>query len=119
MQDNPNASEVSIFQKFVNRALAIQGQLDDVHKGDRYLRDRFNEAINIPEIKGFLKDSPVRSSQPMINRVVTQLSDQTKTAGSAFTTALQQPYPDETEGEDKYSLGQGTEEGRQIHFDPS
>lgn len=62
--------------------MSIQGQLPTGYQGDRYLRDRLQEAIDIPSIQDFLKDRPARTSQNLINRVANKLSDRPKTAGS-------------------------------------
>lgn len=82
MKETPTDSEVRIFQRFVKRALSIQGQLDAGYKVYRYLRDRLSEAIDIPAIKGFIKDRPARYSQQLGNRVATQLYDRSRTAGA-------------------------------------
>lgn len=96
MQDNPNATEFNVFQLFVNLAMSIQDQLEEYYKGDLYLRDRFNEAIEIPRIKAFLKERSARSSQQLINRVATQLSDKSRTAASASS-----PLDTHTDGTDE------------------
>lgn len=84
MADNPNKHELSVFQEFVNLALSIQGQLGEYYKGHRYLRDWLTEAIYLPAVKAFLTDRPTRSSRQPINRVATQLSDRTRTAGTVY-----------------------------------
>lgn len=105
MQDNPGSSEMEVFQIFAARAMAIQGQLNDGYKGDRYLRDRLQGAIDIPAIKEFLKDRPADTSQQLINRVATHLSGRPRTAG-AINANWGMVMDQSEEGDVMYTLGQ-------------
>lgn len=51
-----------------------------------YLRDRLQEALDIPNIQDLLKYRPSRTSQKLINRVANSFSDKPNTAGSAYAT---------------------------------
>lgn len=84
MRDKPEQSEIDVFQSFATRAMEIQRQLGEEYQGDRYLRDRLQEAVDIPSIRDFLKDRPARTSQNLINRVANRLSDRPKTAGAVY-----------------------------------
>lgn len=105
MKDDPTASEMGVFQTFVARMMAIQGQLTSSYKGDRYLRDRLQEAIDIPAVQDFLKDRPSKDSQELINRVGNKLSSRPKTAGAVFANwAI--PRGQGAESTVMYTLGQ-------------
>lgn len=73
--------------------MEIRVQLDEGHKGDKYLRDSLGGSIDIPAIKGYLNDRTDRPSQQLINRVNTQLSgrperpDQLKPPGDPMSKA--------------------------------
>lgn len=58
LHDHPNDIGENVLQKFLNRSMAIQGQMDDIYKGDPYLRDPLNESIDIPVVRGYLKEGP-------------------------------------------------------------
>lgn len=64
--------------------MEIQGQLSDRYKGDRYLKDRLQEACDIHAIQDFLKDLPDSSSQQLINRVANRLSEYPRSAGFVY-----------------------------------
>lgn len=53
MKDGPNGSEVGVFQTFVVRMLSIQAQLTSSYQGDRYLKDWFQEKIDLPSVEDF------------------------------------------------------------------
>lgn len=85
--------------------MSIQGHFYERYKGDRYLRDRQNEAIDLPEVKGYLNYIPTRSSRQLINRLATQLSDKSMTSGTLFATMQPDDETDFGEEEVMYSLG--------------
>lgn len=86
--------------------MSIHDQLDDLYKGDRYLKDRLSEAIDIPAIKRFFNDCPPRFTQPLIKRVATQLSDRKKTAGTAYANWELDPDEETQQSYYMYPLGQ-------------
>lgn len=69
MQESANWGKVSFFQEFLNRSLELKGQLYEGYKEDRYLCKRLSELIDIPAIKGYLKDRPEWYSQKISVRV--------------------------------------------------
>lgn len=88
----------------INILMAIQVQLYEGYKGDKYLRDRLDEAIDIPTLKCYLKDRPARSSQQLINWVAKKLSDRPRTEGSAYASGSTDHQADEGREECHYGL---------------
>lgn len=86
MSEKQEESETTVFRECFSRAMEIQEQLDDGYQGDRYLRDRLKEAVDIPEIQSFLKERPARKAQQLINRVANRLSDRPRTAGAVYAS---------------------------------
>lgn len=55
MYDRPNVSDVTIFTSFVVRAMYVQRKLDGGCQGDKYLKERLREAVDITRIQASLK----------------------------------------------------------------
>lgn len=104
MSVDPTASQMGMFQAFVARAMEIQGRLSRRYHGDRYLRDRLQEAISIPSVHGFLKDRPPNSAQELVNRVGNKLFRRPKTARAVFGN-WSTSHNNEKESMALYSLG--------------
>lgn len=119
MRDSPNETEVAILQAFVNRAMEIKVQMDEGYKGDKNLRDRLGESLNIPDIKGYLKDRLARFSQHLINRVAIELSDRPLTAESTYTTWVPEVQDRRDYENAMYSLGKSYGGGAKNTPSPS
>lgn len=84
IKDDPEGSEVGLFQTFLARTMAIRGQLTSSYQGDRYVRDRLQEPIYLTSIQDLLRDRPSNESQELINRVANKLSNRPKTIGAVL-----------------------------------
>lgn len=105
MKDDPTSSEMKVFQSFVLRAMEIKGNLSQSYQGERYLRNRLQEAIDFTSFQEFLKDRPSKSSQDLINHVANRLSNRPKAAGSILASwVLNEGYQKEYAA--MYGLGQ-------------
>lgn len=105
MKDNPEKSEVVVFEEITARDMDLQRQLGRDYQGDRYLRDKLHEAIDIAIIKDFLKDRPASSTQNLINGVAGRLSDLPRSAGAVYANWAITPHYDDDERA-YYGLGQ-------------
>lgn len=68
MHDASDATAIGVFRFFVARLLALQKKLVSLYHGDRFLRDRFITAVDIPIIQDSLSDRTPRSAQELMNR---------------------------------------------------
>lgn len=67
ISQNPDASEVTIFRKFVADLMSLQKQLDKTYHADKFPRDRLLTAVYIPRSRKHCAiDSPGPTSTPSI-----------------------------------------------------
>lgn len=103
--EDPEASELSGFRKFVACLMSLQKQLHSNYHNDEFLRDRLQTtAVDIPAIQVTLRDRIPHTSQQADNMISKQLSDKEKSAGSP-AIFLSESSDGQPEGEELYSLG--------------
>lgn len=124
MSLEPEKSELDVFKSFVDKMMALQQQLHSSYHGDRQLRDRIMNSVDIARIQDALTDRPPRTTQQLIERIATKLSHRPKTAG-ASSAYMSHEAPDRNryDGEDQamYTLGQryhGDATRRLKHYGP-
>lgn len=84
IRDCPDKSKVVVFHDVLSRAMQIQRILGAEYKGDRYLWDLLEEAIDIPSTQVFPKDLPARTVHSLLNLVGGKLRKRLKTAGAIY-----------------------------------
>lgn len=107
MLEIPEDSEVEVLRRFVARIMSLKKQLDSSYHGDRYLRNRLLNAVDIPHIQEALREKMQRYSQQAVNRIENRLSNKPRTAGSVainYTADIDPGASDEDEA--IYTLGQ-------------
>lgn len=82
MRKIPEDFEVVVLNDFLTRLKNLQKKLDKSYHPDRFIRDRFLTAIDVPAIQGPLHDRIPRTEQQIVQREVRRFSDKTKTAGT-------------------------------------
>lgn len=82
MTKEPENSELDVFKSHVDQIMDLQKQLHSSYHGERKLKDRIMNSMEIPRIQEILTDRPPRSTQQLIERVTTKLSHKPKTAGT-------------------------------------
>lgn len=85
MSDNPDKSKGSVFQDFVTRSMETQRQLEQKYQGDRPLKDRLSEAIDLPAVEELLRDLPAITVNSILQRVPGKLSTSASTAREVYT----------------------------------
>lgn len=119
-----NLSKVTVFREFVSRILNVQKHIDTPYQGDRFLREKLLEAVNIPRIKDTLKDRMPIKSHKLIKRVPNRLIDKPKTSGctlACFKYDVDEEHG-EVDGKAISAFGQryGSDEKRRVKpFEPS
>lgn len=118
MAKDPDGSELDAFKVFLDNIMALQQQLHNSYHGDRQLRDRLMNAIDIPRIQEALTDRQPRTSLQLTERVANKLSHKPRTSGTSIAYLSQ--IPDE-QNNAWYTLGQryhGKARRKLKHYGP-
>lgn len=83
MANDPDKSELELFRAFTAKLLAVKKHLYQKYHDDAFLRDRRLTEIGILHIHASLRERIPKTSQQSLNRVVSHLSENPKTAGTA------------------------------------
>lgn len=95
MQAEPDASEITVYRKFVAKLMSTKRQLEMYYHGDRYLWEQLMMKIYIPTVQESLQYRVPSGEQQLGNRVANRLSKKTRTAevtSSYLTNAQQDAY---------------------------
>lgn len=83
MQENPDESELEIFQRRVSKVIMLQMQLDTGYRRNIFPLNIFRNAVDIPSIQAELRNWIPRSAQHLTYRITNWLFNEHKIAGSA------------------------------------
>ena len=81
MQSNPDHSEVDLFRQLVAKLTSFQRQLHPSYREDRFLRDQLIIGADLPHIQHSLQDKIPTTAQEAVNRILSKLSNEAKSAG--------------------------------------
>lgn len=124
LAEDPKKSEMEMFKAILDRTMAIQQQLHSSYHGDRQLRDRLMNGVNLPSIQDALTDRQPRTAHQINKLLANKLSHKkgTESTSVALLTSNETPNNGDAKGDQAfYRLGQrygGEAKSRMTHYGP-